>query len=103
MIRESEIEKYLVKQVAKAGGRAYKWVSPGNRGVPDRIIMLPGAKLCFAELKTRTGTLAAAQRIQKKTICGMGFSFAVIRSKADVNTVLTELMPKPKDPNRRDF
>ncbi len=90
-MRESTIERYLVKQVAKAGGRAYKWVSPGNRGVPDRIVMLPGAVLLLAELKTRKGRLATAQRLQKKTICNMGFMFAVIRSKDDVNLVLTEL------------
>ena len=80
-----------MKRVAKAGGKAFKWVSPGNRGVPDRIVMLPGAVLCLAELKTQKGKLAAAQRVQKKTICGMGFLLAVIRSKADVDTVLTEL------------
>ncbi|MFR1871644.1 MAG: VRR-NUC domain-containing protein, partial [Coprococcus sp.] len=32
---EKEIEKLLVQEVKKLGGRAYKWVSPGNNGVPD--------------------------------------------------------------------
>ena len=28
--------------IRKLGGRAFKWVSPGNDGVPDRIVVLPG-------------------------------------------------------------
>lgn len=39
--RESVIEAHLVKRVAQLGGHAYKWVSPGRVGVPDRIVMLP--------------------------------------------------------------
>ena len=38
---EKDIEKVLVAEVRKLGGRAYKWVSPGNGGVPDRIVVLP--------------------------------------------------------------
>lgn len=49
---EKEIEKILVQEVKKLGGRAYKWVSPGNNGVPDRIIIFPGQMPIFTELKT---------------------------------------------------
>ena len=38
---EREIEKKLVDGVRKLGGRAYKFVSPGNDGVPDRIVVFP--------------------------------------------------------------
>ena len=41
-MREKDIEKILVAEVRKLGGRAYKWVSPGNDGVPDRIVIFPG-------------------------------------------------------------
>ena len=37
-MREKEIEKILVLEVKKLGGRAYKWISPGNDGVPDRCV-----------------------------------------------------------------
>ena len=47
---ESTIEKYLVKEVWNRGGRALKWVSPGMRGVPDRIVFLPQG-IVFCELK----------------------------------------------------
>ena len=48
---EREIEKKLVDGVRKLGGRAYKFVSPGNDGVPDRIVVLPGRAPKFIELK----------------------------------------------------
>lgn len=40
-MRESAIEKYLVKRVKELGGevRKVKWI--GRRGAPDRLVMLP--------------------------------------------------------------
>ena len=31
-MRESEVERMLVDGIRKLGGRAFKWVSPGNDG-----------------------------------------------------------------------
>lgn len=50
-MREREIEKYLVDRVRKMGGAALKFVSPGCTGVPDRLVILPGGKVGFLELK----------------------------------------------------
>lgn len=63
-MREKDIEKILVTEVKKLGGRAYKWVSPGNDGVPDRIVILPGERPYFVELKTDHGRLSALQAVQ---------------------------------------
>lgn len=40
-MRESVIEKHLVKRVKELGGevRKVKWI--GRRGAPDRVVMLP--------------------------------------------------------------
>ena len=62
-MREKDIEKILVNEVRKLGGWAYKWVSPGNDGVPDRIVFLPGRPPVFVELKTETGKLSALQEL----------------------------------------
>lgn len=61
---EKEIEKILVREVKRLGGRAYKWVSPGNDGVPDRIVILPGEKPYFVELKSEAGRLSPLQMVQ---------------------------------------
>lgn len=67
-MKESDIEAILVKEVKRLGGRAYKWVSPGNSGVPDRVVLLPGGRVWFVELKTDTGQLTALQRKQITTL-----------------------------------
>ena len=38
-MKESYIESYLVRKVKEHGGLCYKFVSPGNPGVPDRLII----------------------------------------------------------------
>lgn len=50
-MREKDIEKFLVKEVGKLGGTAYKFTSPGRRSVPDRICMFPNGVLAFVEIK----------------------------------------------------
>ena len=54
---ERELEKIFVAEMKKLGGYAYKFVSPGNDGVPDRIAIFPDGRLVFAELKADDGGL----------------------------------------------
>lgn len=77
-MKESEIEKILVREVKKLGGTAYKWVSPGNDGVPDRIVVFPDRKPVFAELKTDKGRLTALQEVQIGRLKKLGQEVAVI-------------------------
>ena len=49
-MKEKEIETYLRMRISSFGGRAYKFVSPGNDGVPDRLVCLPGGKVIFVEI-----------------------------------------------------
>lgn len=49
-MREREIEAYFVKRVKEYGGEQRKWVSPGHKGVPDRVLVL-GGNVYFVELK----------------------------------------------------
>ena len=48
---ERTIEQTLVREVRKHGGIAPKYTSPGTAGMPDRLVILPGGKVCFVELK----------------------------------------------------
>lgn len=75
---EKELEKILVAEVKKLGGRAYKWVSPGNDGVPDRIVIFPGRTPVFVELKTERGRLSSLQRVQVKRLKDLGQEVRVV-------------------------
>ena len=48
---ERAIEQHFVAETKKRGGLALKFVSPGMDGVPDRIVLMPGGKMAFVELK----------------------------------------------------
>lgn len=61
---EKEIEEKLRNKVKAKGGRAYKFISPGNSGVPDRLIVLPGGKVGFLELKRPGGEPRKLQKRQ---------------------------------------
>ena len=76
---EKDIEKILVGEVKKLGGRAYKWVSPGNDGVPDRIVVFPNRPPIFVELKSETGRLSALQQVQIKRLRELGQAVFVVR------------------------
>lgn len=66
--REHLVEKELRLAVEAAGGLCYKWVSPGNNGVPDRIVIFPMGDICFVELKTTAGKVSAIQKAQLRAI-----------------------------------
>ena len=88
---EWEIEKKLVDGVRKLGGRAYKFVSPGNDGVPDRIVVLPGISPVFVELKTETGRLSSLQNVQIKKLKDLGQDVRVLYGLEDVKRFLEEI------------
>lgn len=75
---EREIEKVLVSEVKKLGGRAYKWVSPGNDGVPDRIVIFPNMRPIFVELKTERGKLSPLQKVQVERLRKLGQDVCVV-------------------------
>ena len=79
-MRESPIEKHLRKQVEALGGRCKKWVSPGNNGVPDRIVFLHG-QVFFVETKATNGKLSATQRVQHRDLEKQGQHINVLNSK----------------------
>ena len=75
---EREIEKNLVDGVRNLGGRAYKFVSPGNDGVPDRIVVLPQRAPKFIELKTEYGRLSNLQKVQIRRLRNLGQDVRVL-------------------------
>ncbi len=86
--REKNIEQYLVRRVKELGGRAYKFVSPGNNGVPDRIVILPGGKIFFAEMKAPGRKTTALQNMQIKRLKDLGQKVYVLDSRKSIDLCL---------------
>lgn len=85
---EREVEARLVSGVKKLGGIAYKFVSPGNAGVPDRVVILPDGRVIFVEMKTASGRLSALQQRQIARIAKAGGQVRVVYGKSGVDDFL---------------
>jgi hypothetical protein len=62
-MKEKIVENHFVWAVERAGGKTYKFTSPGRKGVADRIACLPDGSTWFVELKTKGGRLSALQKM----------------------------------------
>ena len=85
---EREVERHLVERVRAAGGLAFKWVSPANAGVPDRVCFLPGGRVVFVELKRPGGQLRPLQERVIGMLMRLGAEVHVVDSKEGVDEVL---------------
>lgn len=88
---ESDLESKFTRAVKQAGGRAYKFVSPGNAGVPDRLVILPGGHIGFVELKQKGKKPTKLQRNQITRIRNLGFYARVLDDPHDIPRVIFDI------------
>ena len=58
---EKRLEQIFCSKIKQKGGMPFKFVSPGMSGVPDRLVLLPGGKIAFAEIKAPGEKLSPKQ------------------------------------------
>lgn len=68
---ESQLEKRLVEWCRRNGFLTFKFVSPNNRGVPDRIIIRNG-RILFLELKQQGAKPTPLQMHEMKRLADAG-------------------------------
>lgn len=82
---ERDIERALVGMVKRHGGLCLKWVCPGWSGVPDRIILLPRARVIFAETKRpKGGKVSPLQKWWAKQLGRLGFPHVWVYHHDDI-------------------
>ena len=83
---ERTVEEYFVKKVKAAGGVVRKFVSPGRRGVADRLVFFPGGRLRLIELKRpMKGKLSVLQEREAKRMRDLGHIVDVLDTKEKVD------------------
>ena len=90
-MRERDIEQYFIRRVREAGGEQRKFVSPGRKGVPDRIVGFPGGIFAFVELKATDEKPRPEQLREHRRWEKLGFRVYVVDSKAGVDVVIDYL------------
>lgn len=85
-MRESEIENYLVWTVETLGGKAYKFKSPNQRGVSDRIVCMPNGETWFVELKRpKGGRLAPLQALFRDQVQSLQQKYALLINQQEID------------------
>lgn len=71
---EKTVELKLKRAVEALGCRCLKFVSPGCAGVPDRIVLIPGGRICFVETKAPGKKERPRQEYVQACLRGLGFT-----------------------------
>lgn len=90
-MRESMIEKKLAQAVKACGGICPKWISPGLDGVPDRMILLPGGRMAFVEVKAPGKNPRPLQIVRHKNLRRLGYKVYVIDDVEQIASMLDEI------------
>lgn len=85
---EKELELMLVKEVRSRNGRAFKFISPGINGVPDRLVLLPGGRAGFVEVKAPGRQMRPNQIKIKSELEALGFLAYCLDSPDDIGGVV---------------
>ena len=87
-MKEKTIEKKLVKTAKDMGGIALKFMSPGLDGMPDRIVLLPGGRMGFVEVKAPGKVPRPLQEARHRMLRMLGFRVYVLDTVDQIGGIL---------------
>ena len=90
-MREKTIEQRLVKAVKNSGGIAPKLVSPGFDGMPDRLVLLPGGKIGFVEVKAPGKEPRPLQIARHRLLRRLDLKVYVLDDPEQIGEILDEI------------
>ena len=87
--REAVVERRLVRVVEELGGVAVKLIQ--GEGLPDRLVLLPGGRAVFVELKKpKGGAVAPLQVLRHRRLDELGFGTVVCWTRNDCEKLKKE-------------
>ena len=89
-MKEAQLEKIFVDGIKDLGGWAIKMNPAGLRGIPDRLVLLPGGLVFFVELKIKTGRLAPWQVMIHMKLEKLGFRVHTVWDRDQVYSFLSK-------------
>ncbi len=90
-MREKTIEQKLVSDVKGLGGLGLKLVCPDFCGMPDRLLLLPGGRIAFVEVKAPGEKPRPLQLSRHRLLRRMGFKVYVLDSIDQIGGILDEI------------
>ena len=93
-VTESEevLEAELRERCKALGWMCIKLTSQYQRGLPDRLILMPGGRVCFAEIKTTGKKPTALQRVTHERLRALGYRVEVVDTTERLDNLIVELL-----------
>ena len=88
---EKTLEHKFVTEVKRVGGLALKFVSPGFDGVPDRLVLLPGGRLGFVEVKAPGKRPRPLQLARHRLLMRLGFKVYVLDDERQIGGIIRDI------------
>ena len=90
-MREKTIERKLAEAARRKGGLAPKFTSPGCDGMPDRIVLMPGGRMAFVEVKAPGRRPRPLQEARHRQLRELGFAVYVLDSEEGIGGIIDEI------------
>lgn len=90
-MRERDLERYTTMVIKLHGGLALKFISLGYAGVPDRLVLMRGGKMCFMELKAPGRKPRPLQVRRIEQLRALGFKVYVVDGKEEIGGIINAL------------
>jgi len=87
-MREKTVESKFTSAVTAKGGLAVKFTSPGFNGMPDRLVMFPGGRIAFVEIKAPGEKPRPLQRLRIRTLRRLSFKAFVLDSPEQIGGII---------------
>lgn len=91
MANEKLLERKLRESVKKMGGWAVKFWAVNLAGFPDRIVLMPGGRIWFVEMKSEGKKPSPIQNVIIPKLRGLGFEVWVIDTQILLDRFLNEI------------
>ena len=93
-VTESEkvLEAELRERCKALGWMCIKLTSQYQRGLPDRLILMPGGRVCFAEIKTTGKKPTALQKLTHERLRALGYRVEVVDTTESLDNLIVELL-----------
>ncbi len=91
MANEKLLERKLRESVKKLGGWAVKFWAVNLAGFPDRMVLMPGARVWFVEMKSTGKKPSAIQKLVHGKLRCLGFEVWVLDTQILLDEFLNQL------------
>lgn len=88
---EESLETYMRRQVARRlKGRMYKLLPGITKGIPDRLVLLPGGRIFLVELKAEDGEASPAQKNLHRQMAELGTDVVMLTGRPEVEAWIAD-------------